>query len=95
MLDDDSSVREHASAIASLSLAQQLRQTLTKLKRSVFLRENQLIQKSQGSLPVSTFEYTISRRGADMIVATESAIEKIVTAIGDVSARFFISVVFG
>ena len=86
--DDDSSVREHAaSAIASLSLAQQSRTNIDKAQTIGILCEKiadpEVAVRESASLAL--LNISISRRGADMIVATESAIEKIVTAIGDVS----------
>jgi hypothetical protein len=86
--DDDASVREHAgSAIASIALAQQSRANIAKAQTIAALcgAIADPVAEVRESASMALLNISISRRGADMIVATELAIEKIVTAIGDVS----------
>eukprot|EP00942_MAST-04A_sp_MAST-4A-sp1_P012389 g12389.t1 len=88
LTDDDASVREHAgSAIASIALAQQSRASITKAQTISALCEAiaDPVGEVRESASLALLNISISRRGADMIVATELAIGKIVTALGDVS----------
>ena len=88
LTDDDASVREHAgSAIASIALAQQSRASISKAQTISALCEAiaDPVGEVRESASLALLNISISRRGADMIVATELAIEKIVTALGDVS----------